>query len=152
MKPTVTLLFSLLLLFSCTEKSTSEQTASPLFGTWQLVAATSTQGDSTTSTFNPKNTMIKIINDTHFAFLNHSNSNDGAGDSTHFFDGGGGSYTLEDSNYTEHLEYYSDKQWENNSFSFTVHISNDTLVQRGIEKVEKLSVDHIIVETYKRIK
>ena len=148
MKRIITFLASVLLFSSCIDKPTNE--APSLIGTWQLIAATSTQGDSATSTFNPKNTMIKIINDTHFAFLNHNNG--GANDTTHFFDAGGGTYTLKDSNYTEHLEYYSDKQWENNSFSFTVHISNDTLVQKGVEKVEKLGVDHIITETYKRIK
>ncbi len=147
MKPTIALL-ACLFLFSCIDKPTNTSTS--LIGTWQLVAATSTQGDSTVSTFDPKHKMIKIINATHFAFLNHSI--DRVEDTTaSAFDAGGGTYTLKDSNYTEHLEYYSDKQWENNSFSFTIHLSNDTLVQRGVEKVEKLGVDHIIIETYKRV-
>ena len=147
MKPAIAFT-ACLLLFSCVDKTTSDTPS--LIGTWQLIAATSTQGDSTVSTFDPKHNMIKIINATHFAFLNHSINR--AKDTTATaFDAGGGTYTLTDSNYTEHLEYYSDKQWENNSFSFTVHISNDTLVQRGVEKVEKLGVDHIIIEKYKRI-
>lgn len=149
MKPITAFLFYLLLFTGCIDKPVAETPS--LTGTWQLVAATSTQGDTTVSTFNPKHNMIKIINATHFAFLNHSLNRD-ADTTASAFDAGGGTYTLQDSNYTEHLQYYSDKQWENNSFSFTIHLSGDTLVQRGVEKVAKLGVDHIIVETYKRIK
>ena len=50
------------------------------------------------------------------------------------------------------LDYFIDRAWENNKFEFVVTISNDTLIQKGIEKVEGLGVDHIIVEKYKRIK
>lgn len=121
----------------------------PITGTWQLVAATSTEGGKTVSTFDTSHMMIKIINDTHFAFLNHSKNND---TSASAFDAGGGTYDLEHNDYTEHLDYYKDKKWENTSYNFTVKIFNDTLVQKGIEKNEKAGVDHIIVETYKRVK
>ena len=55
-------------------------------------------------------------------------------DSAAFYTSGGGKYELKDSSYTEHLEYCSDRQWEGNDFHFTVTITNDTLVQQGIEK------------------
>lgn len=45
-----------------------EQNQLPLIGTWELIAATSTEKDSTVSTFNPKLRMIKMINSTHFSF------------------------------------------------------------------------------------
>ena len=102
-----------------------------LAGTWRLVSATSTQKDSTVSTFNSKLTMIKILNETHFAFLSHAAGKDTVGAP---FSAGGGTYTLADSVYTESLEYYIDPQWENNRFPFTVHIVNDTLIQQGIER------------------
>lgn len=123
----------------------------PIVGTWQLVSATSTEKDSTVSTFNPKLKMIKIINATHFAFLSHD-LNAGKDTSTAAYTAGGGTYTLKDSVYTEHLEYFIDRQWENNKFEFVVKIDNDTLIQKGVEKIEKLGIDHIIVEKYKRIK
>ena len=147
MKPTVILLLLSIFFFSC--RNGTKPNASSIAGTWQLIAATSTEGNKTTSTFDSTHTFIKIINDTHFAFLNHSkNTYDTTASG---FDAGGGKYTLQDSNYTEHLDFYKDKKWENTSYNFTVKINNDTLVQRGVEKNEKAGVDHIIMETYKRI-
>ncbi|GAB3560451.1 hypothetical protein [Spirosoma fluminis] len=122
----------------------------PLNGTWELVSATTTEKDSTFSTFDPSHKMIKIINDTHFAFLNHSLDRSKDSSAT-AFTAGGGKYTLADSTYTENLEYFTDKNWENNTFKFTVNVVGDTLVQKGVEKVEKLGVDRIIIEKYKRV-
>jgi hypothetical protein len=129
-----------------------EKPSSPsLEGTWQLISATSTEKDSTFSTFNSKVKMIKIINTSHFAFLSHDIT--GAKDSTRAaYTAGGGTYTLNDSLYTENLEYFSDPQWENHKFEFVVKIQNDTLVQKGVEKLEKLGIDRIIVEKYVRVK
>ncbi len=121
-----------------------------LIGTWELVASTSTEKDKTVSTFDPKRKMIKIINPTHFALLNHDIST-GSDSTASPFSAGGGKYTLAGNVYTEYLDYFTDKQWEGNKFEFTVNLLNDTLIQRGVEKVEKLGVDHIIVETYKRV-
>lgn len=127
----------------------TKQPALPITGTWELVSATTTEKDSTFSTFDPKHKMIKIINPTHFAFLNHAV---GAGDSAaHEFSAGGGAYTLVDSIYTEHLDYFNDKKWENNKFEFRIKLVKDTLIQKGIEKIDKLGIDHVIIEKYKRI-
>lgn len=121
-----------------------------LVGSWELVSATSIEKGKSESTFDPTRKMIKIINDTHFAFLNHSMATNP--DSTVVpFSGGGGTYTLDGNTYTEHLDYFTDKQWEGNKFEFTVNLLNDTLIQRGVEKVEKLNVDHVIIEKYKRV-
>ena len=121
-----------------------------LVGTWELISATSTEGTKTTSTFDPNRKMIKIINVTHFAFLNHD-LRTGKDTTIAPFNGGGGRYTLVGNVYTEYLEYFSDRQWEGNKFEFTVGIVNDTLIQQGVEKVEKLGIDHIIVEKYRRV-
>ncbi|WP_425290745.1 hypothetical protein [Spirosoma linguale] len=131
--------------FSCSKTPATP----PLIGTWELVSATSTEKDSTVSTFDPTHKMIKIINATHFAFLNHAVSKNDS--SATRFSAGGGKYTLADSVYTENLEYFTDKAWENNKFSFVIKIEGDTLVQKGVEKVEKLGIDHIIIEKYKRV-
>lgn len=139
----------LLIFASC--KTNKKQAPLSLIGTWELISATSTEKESTISTFNPKVKMIKIINPTHFAFFSHDLKN-GKDSTTASFVAGAGSYTLVDSNYTEHLEYFINREWENNKFEFVVTIINDTLIQKGIEKIEKLGVDHVIVEKYKRIK
>ncbi|GAB3985885.1 hypothetical protein GCM10028807_02110 [Spirosoma daeguense] len=120
-----------------------------LVGTWELVSATTTEKDSTFSTFDSSHRMIKIINPTHFAFLNHKLNP--PKDSSNEFTGGGGKYTLVDSVYTEHLDYFTDKAWEGNKFQFVVKMSGDTLVQKGVERIEKLGIDHIIIEKYKRV-
>ena len=123
-------------------------------GTWELISATTTEKDSTFSTFDPNHNMIKLINATHFAFLNHAlqTGKDAKDSSANSFTAGGGTYTLVDSIYTESLDYFIDKKWENNKFQFVVTIKEDTLIQKGVEKVEKLGIDHVIIEKYKRIK
>ncbi len=120
-------------------------------GTWELISATATQKDSTFSTFNPRHKMIKIINPTHFAFFSHDLSA-GKDTATAAFSAGGGSYTIADSVYTEHLEYFNLREWEDHKFTFTVTIKNDTLTQKGIEKLEALGIDRLIVEKYKKVK
>lgn len=148
-KSTIQIIAAVMLFAAC--KNEKKQNQLPLIGTWELISATSTEKDSTVSTFNPKVKMIKIINPTHFAFLSHD-INMGKDTSRAPFIAGGGTYTLVDSVYIEHLDFFIDKNWENNKFEFVVKIQNDTLIQKGIEKVEKLGVDHIIVEKYKRVK
>jgi hypothetical protein len=146
MKPFFGIIALLFVFCACEKQSTSS-----LEGTWQLISATSTEKDSTFSTFNPKVKMVKIINDSHFAFLSHDIT--GAKDSTRaVYTAGGGTYTLKDNLYSENLEYFIDPQWENHKFEFVVKIQNDTLVQKGVEKLEKLGIDRVIVEKYVRLK
>jgi hypothetical protein len=131
------------LVSSCTVK-----TGLHLNGSWQLVSGTTiTKGDTTFTDYTKNQSMIKIINDTHFAFLKHSLKQD----TTNNFDAGGGRYTLTGDKYTEHLDYYNDKNWEGKSFDFTVSISNDTLIQQGIEKVEAAGIERVIIEKYIKI-
>jgi hypothetical protein len=131
---------------SCTTK----QKDTPLVGTWELISATATEKDSTYSTFDSNRKMIKLINATHFAFLNHA-VQPGSDTAADRFSAGGGKYTLVDSVYTEELDYYVDKAWENNKFKFVININKDTLIQKGVEKVEKLGIDRVIIEKYRRV-
>lgn len=119
----------------------------PLKGTWRLVTATLVENNnSTTTDYTTGKKFIKIINDTHFSFILHD-LNKGA-DSTALFSAGAGTYTLKDSTYTESLEFCSDRAWEQHNFTFTVRIHNDTLVQKGIEKIEGTNIDRLNIETY----
>jgi len=93
---------------------------------------------------------IKIINDSHFSFIQHD-LNKGK-DSAAVFSSGAGTYSLKDSSYTEHLEYCSAREWEGHDFTFTVEIKNDTFIQRGIEKVENLGIERLNIEKYVRVK
>ena len=143
---------SLLLLgifISCTPKVNKPVTQSNMIiGTWKLISAITIEEDSTyTDNLNGKE-MIKIINESHFSFLNHDINNEK--DSLNFFVAGGGIYTLEGNKYTEHLNYCNYRKWEGNTFEFIVEVRNDTLIQRGIERIENIGVDRKIIETYIR--
>ena len=130
---------------------TGRTTPVRLNGTWQLISGTTiTKGISTFTDYTKNQCMIKIINDTHFAFLKHNLVT--AKDSSNHFDAGGGSYTLKGDQYTEHLDYYADKNWENKPFTFTVSFKNDTLIQKGLEKVDKENINRVIIEKYVRLK
>ena len=97
MKNYIAFVISILLFASCETKK--ESSVLSLTGTWRLISAETTEKDSTFSTFNPKTKMIKIINDTHFAFFNHDLNNGKDSTSAVFF-AGGVKYTLKDSVYT----------------------------------------------------
>lgn len=141
---------AILSIISCTAKEETK-TASKLNlqGTWQLISAqTIENGKSQVIDFSGELKMIKVINDTHFSFLKHSlNPKDSTA-----FDAGGGHYTLIDDNYTEHLDYYKDKNWEGKTFKFKVTLHQDTLIQKGVERVEAAKVDRVIIEKYVKVK
>ena len=68
MKMTAALLFSFLLLNAC---QTSNDPL-PITGTWQLLTGTLIEnGDTSITDYTKDKKFIKIINDSHFAFLNH---------------------------------------------------------------------------------
>jgi len=143
-----------ILLASC-NSSVQTGEASPasksIVGTWKLLSGTLIEkGDTTVTDYTRDREFIKIINGTHFAFLGHDLSKGKNADSS--FSSGGGHYTLNDSAYTEHLEYCNDRQWEGNAFPFTVTIQNDTLIQKGIEKIDSLGVNRLNIERYVRLK
>jgi len=142
------------LLLSCgaaTEEKASKPIAMPITGTWKLLTGTLIEkGDTTVTDYTKNTSFIKIINDSHFAFLQHDLTK--GKDSAAVFVAGGGRYSFSDSLYTEHLEYCSAREWEGNDFPFTITINGDTLVQRGIEKIESAGVNRINIEKYTRVK
>lgn len=141
-------------LVSCNIKTQNEeekQTDIQIVGTWQLISGTTIEnGDTVVTNYKNNVSFIKIINDTHFAFLKHDLSK--GKDSSAAYDSGGGSYSLKDSLYTEHLEYCNEREWEGNDFNFTITIKNDTLTQSGIEKVDNAGVNRLNIEKYVKLK
>jgi hypothetical protein len=123
-----------------------------LIGTWQLIDGTTIEkGNTTVTDYTKDKKFIKVINATHFAFMSHD-LNKGKDSATAMYSSGGGTYELVDSTYTEHLQFCNAREWENNDFKFTVTIKNDTLVQKGVEKVESAGVDRVNIERYVRAK
>lgn len=155
MKKVITLFVITCMLWSCGVESTTttaaEKATVPIMGTWQLISGTTIEkGDTTVTDYTKAQSFIKIINNTHFAFLRHDLMGGKGKNST--YDSGGGRYTLVDSLYTEKLDYCTEREWENHSFNFTVTINNDTLVQQGIEVVEKAGINRVNIERYVRVK
>ncbi len=142
------LAFSTLMVISCNQSFKQNRVQ----GTWKLLYGTTIQKQDTTITdYTKEKIFIKIINDTHFAFLGHD-LNKGKDSSKTFFSSGGGVYTLTDSLYTENLEYCNERVWEGNSFSFIINIINDTLIQKGVEKIDSIGVNRTNIEKYIRVK
>lgn len=154
MKRIIGSLFAIVTLWSCgteTPKDVTKTTALPIIGTWKLITGTTIEkGDTVVASYIKNVSFIKIINGTHFAFLNHDLKK--GKDYSVMYSSGGGTYSLSDSLYTEHLEYCSDRAWEGNDFKFTIEIKDDTLVQRGVEIVESAGVNRINIEKYVRVK
>ncbi len=139
---------------ACTSRESSNNDTAgktQLAGTWKLLSGTLIEkGDTTTTDYTSGKSFIKILNDTHFAFMLHD-LNHGK-DSSAAFTAGGGKYTLKDRSYTEHLEYCSARDWEGHNFTFNVEINGDTLIQSGLEKIDSLGVDRLNIEKYVRVK
>ena len=133
------------------EENELKPSSIPFTGTWKLITGTVIEkGDTVVTDYTKNISFIKIINETHFAFLQHD-INKGKGPDS-IFASGGGNYSLSDSVYTEYLEYCSARNWEGNDFIFTISIKNDTLIQSGIEKVESAGITRLNIEKYIRVK
>ena len=138
------------LLLSCTSGAALKNKPA-ITGTWKLISGTLIEsGDTLTTDYTQNISFIKIINESHFAFLQHD-LNHGQ-DSLAVFVAGGGPYTLKDSTYTEHLEYCNDRGWEGHDFSFTVTVQNDTLIQKGMEVIADKGINRMNIEVYARVK
>lgn len=138
---------------SCTSNDTKQilNVDQPLIGTWHLVSSKSiTKGDTLVTTPSKEEEMVKIFNGTNFAFFTHDLLHGKTAKPV--FSSGSGTYTLSGNNYQEHLAYCDAREWENRDFKFTVQFKNDTLIQRGIEKIDSLKIDHEIIETYVKVK
>jgi hypothetical protein len=149
MKLTLTFIFIAMLFSSC--KPGRDENNNELVGTWKLITATIIEkGDTTITDYTAKISFIKIINNTHFAFLQHDLTR--GKDSSAVYASGGGKYFLMDNLYKEQLEYCNDRTWEGNDFEFAINIKNDTLIQKGIEKIEKAGINRVNIEKYVRLK
>jgi hypothetical protein len=144
-------IFSILLVSCTTKQADKPQLSVPLTGSWKLLSGTLIEnGDTSVTDYTGNSSFIKIINESHFAFLLHD-LNKGK-DSSAVFVAGGGRYTLSGLTYTEHLEYCTDRAWEGHDFTFEVTIKNDTLIQQGIEKIESEGVNRLNIEKYVKLK
>jgi PhzF family phenazine biosynthesis protein len=151
----ILLIMCTMLYSSCQQAGQAKDKASPsqIVGSWRLVSnIIITKGDTVIAypVKGKDHVMIKMYNDSHFSFFNHDTSQGKT--ATPVYDSGAGTYKLSGDNYSEHLEYCNYREWENHDFKFKLSIRQDTLVQRGIEKIDSLHVNREIIETYVRLK
>ncbi|WP_296385238.1 hypothetical protein [Winogradskyella sp.] len=115
-------------------------------GTWKMIYAETKQGDSIQIKELSNTDFIKVINASHFAFINQD-----YGNSENFYSGGG-IYTYQDNKYVEILNFTSVELIRGHKFPFTAIIRGDTLTQTGIEEVKAAGMKREIIEKYIRIK
>ena len=116
-----------------------------------MTGAVIEKGDTTITDYTKGRSFIKIINNSHFAFLMHDLNKEKDSLSGEF-SAGGGKYILNGNSYTERLEYCNAREWEDHDFTFTVTINGDTLIQSGVEKIEAEGINRINTEKYIRVK
>jgi hypothetical protein len=154
MKIKIALLVFTASLLACNVKPEETEQKKDTFsvvGSWKLLSGTLIEkGDTVITDYTKNISFIKIINETHFAFLQHD-LNKGQ-DSAASFSAGGGPYTLKDSSYTEHLEYCTARNWEGHDFNFIMTIKGDTLIQSGLEVIESEGINRKNIEKYIRIR
>lgn len=151
MKSSLTFMICMVLIAACNNSTRNEKPDVPLTGTWKLLTGTLIEnGDTSVTDYSGNISFIKIINEDHFAFLQHD-LNQGLDTATAVFVAGGGRYALKDSKYTEYLEYCSARNWEGHEFSFTVSVTNDTLVQKGMEVIADQGINRMNIEVYQRV-
>ncbi len=136
--------FTSLLITSCFHNEKAK--GFPITGSWKLFYNEIKQGDSIQIKDLSAIDFIKIINNTHFSFINQPK------DSLGKFYAGGGSYTFDGENYSETLNYIAYKAIRGHVFNFKIEIKGDTLIQYGKEKVKTANIDRDIIEKYLRIK
>jgi hypothetical protein len=158
MKPGLLPAFGLLALVACNTKPAntlppagdSTVHKANLTGTYKLVSSTvQTKGDTVKPLPMENQEMIKMYNDNHFAFFRHDLSK-GKGPNA-IYDTGSGTYTLSGEAYTEHLVYCSGREWEGHDFDFTLTRHADSLIQKGIEKLESEHIEREITEIYVKV-
>ncbi len=144
------LIFALIIIlgsYGCKSQKASESSGSvSIEGAWKMIYAEVKENDSIKRKELSNTTFIKLIGKNHFAFFNQEN----AGPNN--FYSGGGTYSLKDNNYTEILKFSANTAIRNHTFSFTVQISGDTLIQSGVEKISAANIDREIIEKYIKLK
>lgn len=139
-------LFLSLILISITSCQQKETQKSAIIGSWKLFYNQIKEAGVIQIKDVSKTNFIKIINETHFSFINQPK------DTLDRFYAGAGTYTFDGEKYTETLEFIEYKAIRNHKFHFRIVIKGDTLIQYGREKVEAANMDREIIEKYLRIK
>jgi len=119
-------------------------------GAWSLVYYKSFAKDTVIGVYVGKNvngSQIKVWSDEHFVFVGRFKVNDKQSDNY-----GGGTYTLQGSQYTETIDYHINKQWIGKQYKMLIEIKGDTLMQYWpVNDMWKIDKSNYTIEKYVRI-
>jgi len=141
MRQICVVIIALITCVCCQSKSSKKA----IEGTWKMIYAETKQGDSIQLKSLSNTDFIKVINSSHFAFINQDYEH------VENFYSGGGTYTFQENQYVETLSYTSVELMRNHEFPFTVRISGDTLIQTGIEDIKAAGIKREITEKYIKV-
>jgi hypothetical protein len=105
---------------------------SNLEGNWRLVSRTQRTADTAFHSSPSDYVGKKMIFQNHVAYFARYSA---GGDTIYGY--GGGTFTLEGTNYTESFEYHVDKSLIGQAIPWEVEVRNDTLIQKGPRKTGK---------------
>jgi len=156
------LLFPALLVFSgCTSQ---DREVNELEGVWKLVQGTMISPDTTTVVTENELLMMKIITKSHYFFVEMAPERpvftEGGSDAellaaAKTFFAGGGTYTLDEDKYTEHIKFFFTPNFVNTSIAFDYEMQGkDRWVQTGIfptKAVGLLDYDMELREEWERV-
>ena len=117
----------------------------PIEGSWKMIYADIRENDTIQIKDLSNTDFIKIINESHFAFINQVR------DTSAGFFAGAGTYSYKEGKYVESLDFIDAMSYRGHQFEFTVQFSGDTLIQKGREHIEEAGIDRYITEKYIRI-
>ena len=97
---------------------------------------------------NVNGSQIKVWSDEHFVFAGRFKVNDRQIDNF-----GGGTYTLEGSQYIETIDYHTNKQWLGTHPKMLIEIKGDTLMQTWpVNDMWHVDKSNYTIEKYVRLK
>lgn len=162
--PLISVIFlATLLAIGCAKKST-EQPAS-IVGSWQLVSEEIRFGETAYPTFDANTReMIKIFNDTHFAFTSISKTRQNVSsyqltdeqkaDVFDGFGGGSGRYSFTNGVLTEKIAHMNYANYQGIDIDFKITLNGDTLIQEGLYPLVALGLgeqDGYLYSVFKKI-
>ncbi|WP_299886126.1 hypothetical protein [uncultured Lacinutrix sp.] len=124
-------------------KITTYTTTQAIDGTWKMIYAEIKENDSIKIKDLTHTSFIKILNKTHFSFLNQNDF-----DSKQFYSGAG-IYSLNGNKYTETITHTPMENIRGVKYTFLLKFKGDTLIQSGIEEIK--GVKRKILEKYVRL-
>jgi len=147
----LSLLAGLIISFIFLSCNPNEKQHRKIAGAWSLVYYKSYAKDTVIGVYVGKNVIgsqIKVWSDEHFVFVGRFKVNDRQSDNF-----GGGTYTLQGSQYIETIGYHTNKLWLGKQYKMLIDIKDDTLMQTWpVNDMWQVDKSNYTIEKYVRLK